>query len=155
MIYSAHIWALHYVWFFVCFECSYRGEKNHTFDQIGQKWEFIFFLILYRNNYWGCCNQTFFGKTHTLTLLWEKFLWKMDKLICPPPLWNLVIFVIFFLNLLFYNTLRRVQRPKIENRPLTICSARAYLSSDIYMLGSLINSEAGKIKDISKGSKKH
>ena len=41
-------------------------------------------VIVYRLNGWGCGNQTFFGKRHTLTLLPKKFLWKTDKLILPP-----------------------------------------------------------------------
>ena len=49
---------------------------------------------------------------------------------------------------------QRVQRQKIKNRLLMFCRERAYLSSDMCMLGSLIKSKPGKIKDISKRAPK-
>ena len=67
-------------------KCWYTGRKIVQFTKNWQKWKVRNFYILYRDQLWGCGNQTFFGKTYYLRVLPKKFWWKSDKLFCPTSL---------------------------------------------------------------------
>ena len=103
--FPAHIWALFYLslfWFYSAHLWAANVWKSHIFTQ---NWNFDFLWILYRNNCWGCGNQTFFGKRHTLTLLPRKFSWKTDKLILPPHLFEIDPYFVPVRNFChFYNS---------------------------------------------------
>ena len=69
------------------FQSIYWGGNFVIFVKNDENVKIIFVRFLFRDIDKGCGNQTFFGKTYTLTLLCEKVLWKMDKLIfCPTSL---------------------------------------------------------------------
>ena len=134
---------------------THMGRGNyHKFPKIGKNDQIHFFIILYRNNQQGCSNQKLFLNTHTLSVLPKKISRKTDKLFLPRTYLKSAYFLHRTKFFLFYNTPNFVQRPKIKNRLLTISSVRPQLSFDIYMLGSLMHSEVGKIKVIPYRPKK-
>ena len=102
---------------------SEHNLENVKLEKIEKNWNFYFFLNLFRNNYWGCCNQIFFGKTYMMTKHPEKFAWKTDKFFCPFNLFEVCLnFKTFLENVDFYNTPMHVQNLKIKNRLLGMSS---------------------------------
>ena len=92
-----------------------RAENFEILGKLGKIEKINLLVIVYRVNGWGCGNQTFFGKRHTLTLLPKKFSWKTDKLILGPHLFEISLYFASVRNFChFYNTPTAVQSAQMK-----------------------------------------